>query len=199
MTDTLRHTVRVVRCAALAAAIGACNDNPVLPPPQIPVADQVILLYALNGTPVNTPSAYSILLPGEVRLDQTSDFDFAFDIRPDSQFGLGTTGDTVAALLPRYQFGFSADGGLQATTQVFDSINAAPSGGYESHNPIQVRDSSVLFATSRIQTCNFGVVLPHYAKLVVQKIDLVARTAAIHVVLDPNCGYRGLAPGLPSF
>ena len=199
MADTPRHTLRVVRGAALAVALAACSDTPVLPPAQIPVADQVIVLYALTGTPVNTPSAYSILLPGEVRLDQSTAFDFAFDIRPDSGFGLGTTGDTIAALLPRYQFGFTADGGLQPTTQKFDSISEAPRGGYETKLPTRIRDSSVVFATSRLQTCNFGVYYPYYAKLVVQRIDLAARTATIHVVLDPNCGYRSLEPGIPTF
>ena len=199
MADTPRHLPRWLGCAALVATLAACSDNPVLPPAQIPVADQVATLYALTGTPVNTPSAYSMLLPGEVRLDQTSAFDFAFDIRPDSAFGLGTTGDTIAALLPRYLFGFRADGGLQLTTQDFDSINAAPQGGYEATKPLRIRQGSVLFATSQVQTCNFGVYLPHYAKMVVQEIDLVARTATIHVVLDPNCGYRSLAPGIPNF
>jgi hypothetical protein len=199
MPDTPAHTWRLVRGAALAAVLSACGNTPVLPPAQIPVADQVFTLYALTGTPVNTPSAYSILLPGPVRLDQTSDFDFAFDIRPDSQLGLGQTGDTVAALLPRYQFGFTADGGFQATTQEFDSIRVAPGSGYENKKPMRITDGSVLFATSRLQTCNFNVYLPHYAKLVVQQIDLVQRTVAIRAVLDPNCGYRSLGPGIPTF
>jgi hypothetical protein len=199
MPDSPARTLRVIRGAALAMLLGACSDSPVLPPAQIPVADQQITLYALNGTPVNTPSAYSLFLPGPVRLDQTSDFDFAFDIRPDSAFGLGQTGDTIAALMPRYALGFTADGGIQTSTLAFDSITAAPSSGYDAKKPVQVRDGSVLFLASRVQTCNFSVVLPHYAKMVVQQIDFVLRTATIHVVLDPNCGYRSLAPGIPSF
>jgi hypothetical protein len=183
----------------LAALLVACGEENVLPPAQIPVAEQEIRLYALSGTPVNTRSGYSMLALVEVRLDRTNDFDFAFEIAPDSLLGVGTTGDTVAALLPRSFFGYLPDGGLQVTTVPFDSIELAPVEGYERERPTVVEEGTVLLAASRLQTCNFNIYRPKYAKLLVQQLDLVNRVAVIRVIIDPNCGYRSLLPGIPQY
>lgn len=180
-----------------AALLAACGADVVLPPPTQPVTEQQITLYALTGTAVQAPSAYNMLILLEIRTDQTSDFDFAFEIGIDSALGVGTAGDTVAVLLPRGALGFSADGGLQVVGVPFDSIVRAPLEGYEQERPTRIREGDAVLATSRLQQCNFNVIRPLVAKLRVDDIDLVQRTAVIRVVIDPNCGYLSLAPGMP--
>ena len=191
--------LRRLRLLFVAAAVSACGEDIVLPPASIPVAEQQIMLFALTDTPVNTPSAYTITSLAEVRVDLSNDYDFAFDIGPRSRYGLtGTPTDTVAVLVTRHYMGFVADGGFQPATGIFDSIMIAPATGYEQQLPAVIDVGTVLFAASRLRQCNFNLIRPHYAKLVVQEIDRTLRRATIRLVVDPNCGYRSLAPGIPT-
>lgn len=179
--------------------VAACDTEFDLPPANLPVAEQQINLYALSGTPVHLPSAYNMLVLVEVRTDRSSDFDFAFEIAPDSVLGVGTTGDTVAALLPRAAVGFNPDGGLQTIVGVpWDSILLAPETGYDRNRPHVISTGQIVLAASRLQQCDFGLIRPRYAKMFVENIDYAQRRATIRVIIDPNCGYRSLAPGIPT-
>jgi len=192
MSDTSRSfRRRLLPALCSLALLGACGDDLTLPPAQVFIAEQDINLFALSGTPVRTPSAYTMLNLRSVRTDLTNDFDFAFDIRD-------TLGGTQAYLIPRAVLGFQPDGGLQHTTLPFDSVLLAPTGGYEREKMVPVQEGDVLIVASRLQNCEFGIVSPRYAKLLIQEIDLTERRAAIRVVIDPNCGYRSLGSGIPT-
>ena len=198
MSDSLAR-LRTVSLSALAvASLAACGTDLVLPPPQLPVTEHTITLSALTGTFVRTPSAYNMFVQLEVRTDQTTEFDFAFDIGIDSTFGLGTAGDTIAVLLPRGALGFTADGGLQTTPVPFDSIVRGLLSGYEREQGVRVGVGDVVMAASRIQQCSFQVVRPRVAKLRIDQIDFATRQVTIRVVINPNCGYLSLRPGLPT-
>ncbi|MFI5281429.1 MAG: hypothetical protein ACHQU1_13110, partial [Gemmatimonadales bacterium] len=189
-----------LRAAIFALLLAGCGTDLTLPPATAPITNQQINLFALTNTPVNTNSAYDMLQLFEVRVDQNNSFDFAFDLRFDSAYGIGKPGDTVAVLIPRGALGFVADPGLIYLPGIFnfDSLQVAPTGGYVKDKAVQIHEGDVLFAASRIQTCNFGFTLPHYAKLIIQKIDLAAFSTTIRVVIDPNCGYREINSGIPT-
>lgn len=192
MSDTsLRCARRLWPALCSLALLAACGDNLTLPPAQVLIAEQDINLYALTGTPVRTPSAYTMLNLRSVRTDLTNDFDFAFEIRD-------TLGGQQAYLVPRGVLGFAPDGGLQLTTMEFDSLVLAPTTGYEKERMIPISVNSVVIAASRLQNCEFGIVSPRYAKLLVMDLNLTERRAAIRVVIDPNCGYRSLGSGIPT-
>jgi len=197
MTDTTSRSRPWLRIASLVLAVSACGGGTTLPPASIPVAQQQITLYAITGTPVTTPSGYNMVNLAEVRTYLSNNFDFVLDIGIDSTFGIGNKGDTVIVLLPRGAVGFLEDGGLQWTAVSFDSVALAPVNGYEQAKPTRVRQGDVVLATSRKQTCDDGSRHPRYAKMEIQAVDLVARSAVILVVIDPNCGYRGLKSGIP--
>src|SRR5262245_49704024 len=114
MPDTVKRPRPMLRALQAAAILllAACGGDINLPPAQLPITQQVITLHAVHGTPVNTPSAYNMIGLAEVRTDLSNNFDFVFDLGPDSSYGLGTTGDTIAVLMPRGTVGFLADGGL---------------------------------------------------------------------------------------
>lgn len=184
--------VRSTRFALLGVALTACGDDFALPPASSANVPQTITVFALTGTPVGTPSAYSLLGLIEVRTDTTTNFDFAFDIGPADRFSLGPSTDTIAVLLPRFYFGFSADGGFIRATQPFDSLRLAPLDGYDQQHAVRIDTGSVYFVTSQRQNCNVGIVFPRYAKLRVEQLDYAQRRAVIRLVIDLNCGYRGL-------
>ncbi len=193
-----RHP-RATRSAALAALalsswIAACNDPFALPPATQPPLSGTLTLWALTSSPIGQPSAFDMLLAssgdaltaGLVRTDRTFEFDLALDMQTDSLH------DTVAVLMPPGALGLPRDGGLQITTTPYDSITIAPDGGYEQADTVRLAVGTVVLASSRTQSCNFGFLRHLYAKLSVTAIDKVARSVTFQVLLDPNCGYRSL-------
>lgn len=183
------------RAAALVALtlLGsglACSTAFPLPPATLSVVDGTVTLYALTGTDLSEPSAYdfSTETPTVVRTDRTSVFDFAFDIRVD------TLNDTTAVFLPRGALGLYVDGGLQVTTQAYDSITVAPTSGYQDTLAVPVKVGTVVLGASKSNTCNFGYVRPLYAKMQITALDFVARSITFAITTDPDCGYRSLQP-----
>lgn len=177
---------------ALVAATAACGDANLLPPANVPVKEDTVTLWAVTGTAISLPSAYDILLNTPARTDRTSDFDFVFDFVPDT-----LRGDSVPALQPRGAMGLSADGGLLRVATKFDSLTAAPGSGYDAYKPVYLDTTTVVVARSRTQTCNFGITSGMFAKVVPLAISRTYRKIVLRVVTDPNCGYRGLLPGIP--
>ena len=177
--------------AAGAGAAAACGDSTGLQA-YLPNTVDTVSLYALSGTPVNTPSAYSFQSRGVVRTDQAATFDFAFDI--------DTAGRPV--FLPTGAMKLGRLSGLQVVTQKFDSIRLAPTTGYQLDSAVVVHDSSVVLAHSVPVPCNNvqaqGVL---YAKLHVLSLDTTSapngRRIEFEILTNFNCGFRGLEPGTP--
>jgi hypothetical protein len=160
------------------------------------VQEDTLTLWALTGTPILRPSAFSILNQTPVRTDRTSEFDFAFDLVPDTLSD--TVVDTVAVFIPRGGFGLSADAGLIRLVANYDTVRLAPVEGYEFRNRVAFDFEVVVVARSRLQSCNFGLSYGLYAKLQMIDLNRAERWVRFRMNLDPNCGYRGLAPGIPS-
>lgn len=188
----------IVPAVLLATAVSACGDPFAIPPASLPTNERLVTLYAMTGTPVSQPSAFNLLNGVEVRTDRSPDFDFVVEFAPDSVWRLGTTGTTVIALIPRGALGFAPDGGLQVSSVAWDSLTLAPAAGYARDHAIRVDSGSVVVGASRGQTCNFGLVRPLYAKFRLESVDWVNRSITARMVTDPNCGYRGLGPGVPA-
>jgi len=182
-------TVAVTGLVVLAAA---CTDTNGLPAAGIDNVVDSTSLFALFGTPIATPSAYDVTgrLSGHplVRTDQTAAFDFAFNFdslrRP--------------VLLPTGAVGLGQSSGLQQASVSFDAIKVAPTSGYVFDKGLVVDSGAVVIVRSRPTGCLFGVTVFTYAKLVVVAIDTTARRIDFRILVDQNCGYRGLEPGIPT-
>ena len=185
------HLPRSGLALVLAAALGACGNANVLPPATVPAVVDTLALWAVTGTDIIHPSAFDLLNNQVVRTDRTASFDFVFDFVVDS------VGDTVAVLLPRGGVGLTADGGLQLVGVQWDTLVVAPVDGYETQKPVRLAVGAVVAARSRTQTCNFGLTSGLYAKIQPLDIDRPNRRMVIRILVDQNCGYRGLQTGLP--
>lgn len=176
-------------CLAVAALVigTACGDSFGLLPARIPnVVDSLEQLFALTGTPPSTPSGYRLDLGLQVRTDQSTSFDFAFDI--------DTAGRAV--LLPTGALRLGRASGVQITGTPFDSIKLAPDRGYQLDSAVVVAAGVIALVHSRPTTaCGFSTV--YYAKLEVLAVDSAARRLDFKILDNQNCGYRGLEPGLP--
>lgn len=170
----------------LALLAAACGDTLGLPRAQIANEVDTVSLYAIDGTPVGTASGYAIQTRNTVRTDRTPLFDFAFNI--------DTAGHPV--FLPTGVLGLGESSGLQVAAVPFDSIKVAPGAGWVLDASTPADSGLVLIARSRLTSCTIATVF-FYAKVQVLRVDTVARRIDFQILVDQNCGYRSLEPGIP--
>jgi hypothetical protein len=170
----------------LTAASG-CGD-PFGQKAQFANAVDTVTLFALRGTAIRAHSAYDMYTLSTSRTDTTSGYDFAFDI--------DSTG--TARVYPAGALGLSKDAGLQLMDRTFDAVHSAPETGFSTDTAIAVAKDQVFVARSRVSSlyCVY-VAVPRYGKFLVLSIDPTARSITMQALVDLNCGYRGLEPGLP--
>jgi hypothetical protein len=175
-------------CLLFVLWVAACSDDTGLPDATLTNVERTETLYSLIGTPVATPSGYALDGGRRIRTDQTDAFDFAYNVEPDGRH----------VFIPRAGFGIdttnSANPGLQRRTESFDAITSAPSDGYVSDTVVPIAVGERFVVRGRI-TCTIGV--PKYAKLEVLSFDESAKTVNFRILINDNCGFKGLEPGLP--
>lgn len=184
----MRKSASFVVLASLALAAGCSNRG--LGTPGIENTVDTVLIGALVGTPISVPSAYGINpgFAGPLRTDQTSAFDFAYNILPDGR----------RVLLPRAALGLSsatAEPGLQASDEAFDDITQAPRNGYLTLDTIEVAVGERYVVRSRVACTSIGV--PLYGKIEILEFDDGDRRVTFRALANTNCGFRSLRPGLP--
>jgi hypothetical protein len=182
------HRVSILLVPVCLVGAAACNNSTGLPAPAFENTVDTVSLYALDGTPVTLPSGFSISSNQTRRTDQSTDIDFIFTITPAGQ----------AVLEPTGAIGLGIASGIQVQSQPFDGITIAPTTAYVDTLPVPVDTGSVLVVHSRpVSTCIVGIVY-YYGKVHVLAIDTLARRIDLETLVDQNCGYRGLEPGLPT-
>ena len=183
------HTVRGPSLAALAAVcvVAACDNSNGLPTASNANAVDTVSLYALDGTPLPSPSGYNVASNSVVRTDRFTTFDFAFNITPAGQ----------AVLLPTGAMGLGQSSGIQVQSIAFDAVTEAPGGAYVDTTAVAIDSGTVAVVHSRAVQCSYGAIVFYYGKIEVLAVDTVARRIDLQVLVDQNCGYRGLEPGIP--
>jgi hypothetical protein len=170
----------------------ACGDPFALPRATLANIVDTVSLYALSGTPPRTPSGYFLgnyLSPPAPVLIQNGDgFDFAVDL--DSAYR--------PMLLPTGALRLGRASGAQVTTLPFDSITIAPAGGFQLDSAVTVEVGGRAIVHSRNVSCSFGIPAVYYAKLQILAVDSATRRIDFQILVNDNCGYRGLEPGVPS-
>ncbi|MGH7524931.1 MAG: hypothetical protein ACREK8_11530 [Gemmatimonadales bacterium] len=183
----------MIRRLALLAGISAtvaCGGNQ-LAPAQANNTVDTITMGALSSAALQYPSAFDITIGQAIRTDQTSSFDFLYDVDSLGRHeffplhaiaGLGNpTGNNP--------------GFLRETTTTFDEITVAPSDPYQTTDTLVIAPGDLFIARSRA-ACYLGV--PQYAKIQVIDFDDVLHTVRLEVLSDTNCGYKNLQPGTPT-
>jgi len=168
---------------------GACNST--LGPPTASVDNVVdtVTLYALTGTPVGSPSAYSIEgpAPSPVRTDSVPAFDFAFDL----------VGGRALVYPQGALPGLSRSSALQYGPS-FDGVTTAPGAGWNDTTALTVDVGTPVVVRSRAILCDYGATVYEYAKMEILAVDTTARTVNFRILADVNCGYRDLNVGIPT-
>ena len=165
----------------------ACSDSNGLPNATIENVERTDTLWALIGTPVSTPSGYSVEGSRRVRTDLSADFDFAYN---------ETAGEHV--FMPRTALGLdtanTARPGFQLRTESFEAITVAPSDGYITDVAVPIAVGQRYVVRGRI-TCQIGV--PKYGKMEILSFHEPTRIVSFRILVNDNCGFKSLEPGLP--
>ncbi len=184
----MRRILFILGLLPLGFAAGGCNSNPLGEAQQPNVVDTVVL-GALVGTSISTPSAFSIPASTAVRTDQTSLFDFAYNIESGSRH----------VFLPQGALGISntsgVSPGLLLSDESFNELTEAPLNGYNTVDTLTIAVNQVWVARSSLVCTSVGV--PVYAKLRILSFDDVNREVKFEVLANRNCGFRDLSPGIP--
>jgi len=172
----------------------ACSDPFALPRAQNSNVVDTVSLYALNGTPPLTPSGYFLgrdpvppPFPVLVQSTGPTAFDFAIDL--DSAYR--------PVLLSTGALRLGRSSGVQVTTLPFDSIKIAPSGGFQLDSGVVVEVGGRAIVHSRQASCTYNIPAVYYAKLQILAVDSATRRIDFQILVDGNCGYRGLEEGIP--
>ncbi|HEX2778447.1 MAG TPA: hypothetical protein VHM30_03040 [Gemmatimonadaceae bacterium] len=174
----------------VVAAIAACQDA-YAPKAVYQVSVDTLRLSALTGTPLQSQSAVYLLGHAAITPGASESFDFALDIDASGK----------VKIIPRAKVltctSICQLGTLVSTT-TFDSLYDAPSRGYTYDSTTTVTPGQTVVFVTKDQSCipsNIATV-DVYAKMVVDSVRTADRTIFIRLVSDPNCGFRGLVPGV---
>lgn len=174
----------------IAAFAAACTDTLGLPVASDVNIVDTVSLWALDGTALSLPSGYKLankdINKGVIRTDRSSDLDFAFNV------------DTLGRLvfLPTGALGLGIGSGLHRESATFDAIRTPPSSGYTSDSAFVFDTGTVAVVRSR-PGCSLGATIFYYAKLKVLAYDSLERRVDFEILVNANCGYRSLQPGVP--
>ncbi len=174
----------------LAAA--ACGGGLDLPPALLSNIPDTATIHALQGTDIGLPSGFDVTTGLLARTDRGFEpFDFAYDIDPAGNSVILTLG--VLGLRPQ--------SAIQMSNRSFPDITIAPLDDYEDDSTMTVELDDVFIVRSRATSagCAFFLgSLPRYGKFRVLAIDQNLRQIMLEHVVNLNCGYRGLEPGVPT-
>jgi hypothetical protein len=131
-----------------------------------------------------------------VRVDGSASFDVALDI--------DVAGNAIIypVKLVVSSPGGSRVVGLQKVSGSFETLLEAPKDGYEADSGLVMTPGEVVAVQSAhnfsSDLCVFAVNPNIYAKITVDSVNLKSRTLYLRMGLDPNCGFRSFATGIPT-
>jgi len=194
----MRPTTSILLACALAGAGAACSDANSLPDATLDNRVDTVTVFSLKGTPLTSPSGYSVLNARVVRTDQEDEFDFAYDVDTDA------AGTTVVRrkLVPLGALGLSRSGfdpGMQLAEEEFGGIDRARIDGFTNDTALTAEVGSTYLLRSRTGNDVCSGLAAMYGKLQVLSFDDTPgqRSVTFQVLVNNNCGYLDLTPGLP--
>ncbi len=189
-------STRTFALVLVASALGlsACG-NPTGIVAQLPTAADSYTVFALTGTPASSPSALNTYLRSAVRVDGAANFDVAFDLNATGGIIVYPVQKVVSSLTSTRTVG------LKKVTGIFDSLAIAPTGTYLDSTVVAARGDIIVIQSRRNGTndaCQFDISPFIYSKIVIDSVATSTRTIALRAVIDPNCGFRSFAVGIPT-
>jgi hypothetical protein len=179
----------------VVVVMNACGD-PTSIKANVTTSVDTLSVYALSGTPPSYPSGIAILSRQAVRVDGFAGFDVAFDIDESGEAVIYPVKLVVSSP------GGSRPVGLQKISDSFENVVEAPKTGYQSDSAFVVAPGETVIIQSAHSTqgdlCQFAINPNIFAKVAVDSVNLASRILYLRLGLDPNCGFRSFAAGIPT-
>lgn len=175
------------------AAVLGCGPDPFAPTANSPVVRTIFTVWAISGSPTPYPTAYSVQNNVTVRLEPTGTFDLAFDITAGGRLRVLPVSAVVAPLAGARSIG------IQVSDLPYADITSAPRGGYNSDSIVELDVGDAFIVQVPSQLCGFSQTPIVYAKFTVDTIVPADRRAFLSGRINPNCGFRSFADGVPRF
>lgn len=198
---TPRSVARTARRGAVAAVLAAAacgGKDPYAPTATLLTASDTFILLPLSRAQAPYGSALDLRAQIAVRpgLEVSTlngllvpNFDVAFDVDSSGNIvALPPKLVTASQSVPRTAF--------QVSTTAFDALGSAPGGTYLD-TTIVVKPGQTLVVQAQGVGAVCAVGTPTYSKLV---IDSVATGGLLYLrgLIDPNCGFKSFASGVPT-
>jgi len=191
----MKARLALLATMVVAVFLNACG-NPTSLTASLPTSVDSLSVFALSGTPPSYPSGISIIARQPVRVDGFASFDVALDIDAAGHAVIYPPKLVVASP------GGSRAVGLQKVPGLFDSVLVAPKDGYEADSALVLSPGQVVVVKSphnaSSDLCVFAISPNIFAKIAVDSVNLASRTLYLRLGLDPNCGFRSFATGIPT-
>ena len=176
--------------ALAALALSACDD-PFERKASFSNEPFVYSLYGISGTgPANAPAALDLVGRSPVRVDGNFNFDIAFDF----------DGSGKIVILPQKLVGTPITGsrtvGLQRISGSYESVLLAPTTGWQLDSAVTLANGEVLGVRLTSATCAYQLSSDMYAKIVVDSIKAGGLIFG-RGIINPNCGFKSFAEGIP--
>lgn len=187
---------RVVRICLLSAALvgvgtlAACGD-PYTLKATYPNEAQTFVVHALSGTPTYYSSGLALLVRQVTRVDGSLSFDIAFDLDQNNDVVI------LPVKMVGRGIGQSRLVGLKAGGGTFDQVISATTTGYRYDSVLVVRKGETFVVQSQTATCANSITPYIYSKASIDSVDTIERKIYGRLLVNLNCGFRGLATGLP--
>ena len=178
--------------ALLAVAAAACSD-PFALKAQYANEPFVYSLYGISGTgPANAPAALDFSSRATVRVDGSFAFDVAFDF----------DGTGKIRIIPQKLVGAALSGartvGLQRLSGNYASVVEAPARGWQYDSTLTILPGEVVGVRITSSGCVYQSSTELYSKFTVDSVKAGGLIFG-RGVMNPNCGFKSFADGIPKF
>lgn len=179
----------------LVLAAACSNTTSSLQPATSENVSRMFAVYAMTGSSNSLPAGYQFSTESLVRPQLLTtgavNFDVAFDIGSDGKVVI-LPAKTVVPQAPVT----SPSVGFLKTAAVYDQLALAPDKGYINDTTYTMAIGDALMVRVVGASCYYGE--PYYAKLGIDSIDVPRRRVVFRTLINRNCGYRSLTPGVPT-
>jgi hypothetical protein len=178
---------RLLSFVALVALVGGACGNPLGATAQFANVDDELKVFALSGTPLAVPTALVTVTHQVVRAESGANFDIVFDITSAGQ----------AVVYPSVTVGLTGRTGIIKSATPYKDLLLAPPSNYNDTTATAINAGDVIVVRASSIACQ-GALNPYvFSKIAVDSINLGTRTISFHMRVDPNCGFRSFADGIP--
>lgn len=184
-----------LRSLALAASFALATgcDDPFDVGAQRQTIDVSIETWALSGAPPEYPSGFLVPQMLVVPVGDQGDFDIAFDIDETGRLVVLPVSKVVHPLAGQRRIG------LIRIDEPYNTVIEAPLTGWAYDTSIVVNEGGAFMARVQTRFCQFDIRQDIYAKFFVDSVIPAERRVKLVARIDPNCGYRSLLLGVPTF